>query len=187
VAHAPRAYAEAAQRWGYLADAQAHKYGLPNGATLLLKIASGESGFNMKAESSAGARGATQFIASTRDEWIRKYHVDPWKSPDEAIHATAIFMHTLGLAHYNSGGGQSYIDYILKQPVSVAGSSKRRGRGPRTAGAGAPETSSSSSGSGGFGGDLMEIGLVGVFVLGGAAMVALGTTRMLGTAKGGAA
>jgi membrane-bound lytic murein transglycosylase B len=186
VAHAPRPYVQAAERWGFLADAQAHKYGLPNGATLLLKIASGESGFNMGAKSSAGARGATQFIASTREEWIRKYHVDPWKSPDEAIHATAIFMHTLGLAHYNSGGGQEYIDYILKQPVSAAEGAGRRGARGRGAGAKGEASSSSSSAPNGFGGALMEFGLVGLFVLGGAAMVGLGATRMLGTAKGGA-
>jgi hypothetical protein len=187
VSSAPRAYVEAAERWGHLADAQAHKYGVANGATLLLKIASGESGFNMHAVSSADARGATQFIPSTRDSYIKSYGVDPWKSPDEAIHAAAIFMHTSGLAAYNPGGGQGYIDYIIKQPIApvgdghrpLPGGQKQRPEPRQAAGAG-----SSSGGPGGLGGDLLNIGLVGVFVLGGGAMVLLGTTRMLGTAKG---
>jgi membrane-bound lytic murein transglycosylase B len=174
----------AAERWGPLADAQAKKYGVANGATLLLKIASGESGFNMKAVSSADARGATQFIPSTRDAYVKQYGVDPWKSPEEAIHAAAIYMHTSGLAAYNPGGGQGYIDYIIKQPISpvqeghqaLPGGQRqpRRQEGPT-----APSTA-----PGGFAGDLMHIGLVAVLVLGGGAMIGLGTTRLLGTAKG---
>jgi hypothetical protein len=177
---APRPYVEAAERWGHLADSEAHKYGLPNGATLLLKIASGESNFNMGAVSSAGARGATQFIASTRQSYIQRYGVDPWKSPDEAIHATAIYMQTSGLAAYDPGGGRSYIDYILKQPVSAKTGRSSVGRPPPPS----TQGSASSSQSGGFGADLMHIGLVGALVLGGAAMVGLGTTRLLGTGRG---
>lgn len=182
MARPPRAYVAAAERWGYLADAQAHKYGVANGATLLLKIASGESGFNMKAVSSAGARGGTQFIPSTRAEYVQHYGVDPWKSPEEAIHAAAIYMHTAGLASYNPGGGQGYIDYIVKQPIApirprhqlLPGGQKQ----PRQ-----PAAEDSGSGPGGFAGDLLNIGLVGVLVLGGAGMVLLGTTRMLGTGR----
>jgi hypothetical protein len=182
----PRAYVEAAERWGFLAEGEAHKYGLPNGATLLLKIASGESSFNMHAVSSADARGATQFIPSTRADYIHKYGVDPWKSPDEAMHAAAIFMKTAGLASYNPGGGQGYIDYILGQPVSVKHPHQLPGRGaparesPRSRAQ--PETS--SSGPGGLAGDLMHIGLVATLVLGGTAMVGLGVTRFMGSAKG---
>jgi hypothetical protein len=178
----PRVWREAAERWGYLAEGQAHRYGLRNGATLLAKIASGESGFNQGAVSSAGARGGTQFIASTRQEYIEKYGVDPWKSPDEAMHAAAIFMHTTGLAGYNSGGGQEYIDYILHQPVSIAHQGAQRLPGGKRASARSKPPSSSSSSSSGLGGDLMHIGLVGVLVLGGAAMIGLGATRILGTA-----
>jgi hypothetical protein len=185
VAQAPRAYVEAAQRWGALADAQAHKYGVANGATLLLKIASGESGFNMKAVSSADARGATQFIPSTRDAYVRQYGVDPWKSPEEAIHAAAIYMHTSGLAAYNPGGGQGYIDYILNQPISPVRDKFQHlpggQRQPRHAGRQEGSTGS-SGGPGGFAGDLLHIGLVAVLVLGGGAMIGLGTTRLLGTA-----
>jgi hypothetical protein len=187
VARPPRAYVEAAERWGFLADAQAHKYGVSNGATLLLKIASGESNFNMKAVSSADARGATQFIPSTRDAYIKQYGVDPWKSPAEAIHAAAIYMHTSGLAAYNPGGGQGYIDYIIGQPISPVKPGHRPLPGGQTQPPrrqAAPEAESSGSGPGGFAGDLLNIGLVATFVLGGAALIGLGTTRMLGTAKG---
>ena len=187
MAAVPRVWREAAERWGYLAEGEAHRYGLPNGATLLAKIASGESGFNQHAVSSAGARGGTQFIGSTRQAYIEKYGVDPWKSPDDAMHAAAIYMKTSGLSAYNPGGGQEYISYILGQPVSVAhqlrGGIAHKGR-PRSASphsrAPAP---SSSSGGGNFGDQLLHIGLVGVLVLGGAGMIGLGAQRMLGTAQ----
>lgn len=178
MAAVPREWREAAERWGYLADGQAHKYGLPNGATLLLKIASGESGFNMRAVSSAGARGGTQFISSTRQSYVEKYGIDPWKNPDEAMHATAIFMKTSGLAGYNSGGGQEYIDYILGQKVGVGREAAQGGKRGKPGKPPKPKPGESSLGE-----RLREIGLVGVLVLGGAAMIGLGATRMLGTTQ----
>jgi hypothetical protein len=42
---------------------------------------------------------------------------------------------------------------------------------------------SPSSGPSGLGGELLHIGLVGALVLGGATMIGLGTTRMLGSAR----
>ena len=117
-----------------------------NGATLLLKIASGESSFNMKAVSSAGAGGATQFIPTTRQSYISQYGVDPWKSPDEAIHATALFLKHQGLAAYNPGGGQGYIDYILGQSVEAKGAARPSPSRP------SQQPSASSSSSGGTGG-----------------------------------
>lgn len=171
----PRAYREAAERWGYLAEGQAHKYGQPNGATLLLKIAYVESrlGANL-GPSSAGARGSTQFIPETRQAYIKKYGVDPWKNVDEAFHATGIFMKTSGLAGYNPGSS-TYIHEVLSAPVSAAG------QGPQPRGRRAPAAPAAEASSGGFGGELMHIGLVGALVLGGAAMIGLGATRMLGT------
>lgn len=184
MARAPKPYVEAAQRWGYLAEGEAHKYGVANGATLLLKIASGESNFNMAAVSSADARGATQFTPSTRAAYVEKYGVDPWKSPDEAMHAAAIYMHTSGLAAYNPGGGQGYIDYILGQPVSLAHPGRRA---PRAGARSRPSANSAggSSGPSSFAGDLMHIGLVATLVLGGAAMIGVGVTRVFGTAAPG--
>jgi hypothetical protein len=182
VAKAPPVWTKAAERWGYLAEGQAHRYGVANGATLLLKIASGESGFNQKAVSSAGARGGTQFIASTRQSFIDQYGVDPWKSPDEAMHAAALFMKHSGLAAYNPGGGQEYIDYILGQKVGVAHpKAKKMGHSRVVTGARPAESSASSGGD--FGSELLHIGLVGALVLGGATMIGLGATRMLGTAQ----
>lgn len=184
MARAPRPYVEAAERWGYLADSEAHKYGLKNGATLLLKIASGESGFKMGAVSSAGARGATQFIPETRQSYIQHYGVDPWKSPDEAIHAAAIYMHTSGLAAYNPGGGQGYIDYILSQQVQASGE-RSRGRGQARGRAQPPEGSSGGGGIlSGLSGDLMHAGLVATFVIGGATFIGLGITRLFGASRG---
>jgi transglycosylase-like protein with SLT domain len=180
---APRAWREAAERWGPLVDREAHHYGVANGATLLLKIASGESGFNVHAVSSAGARGGAQFMPETRQEFLSKYGVDAWKGPDEAIHAAALFVKTLGFASYNPGGGQEYIDYIIKQPVSIAHpSGKPQGRRRPNSQPTRPREASSTESSS-FGGDLIHIGLVGVLVLGGVGMVGLGATRMLGTAQ----
>lgn len=173
----------AAERWGYLAEGQAHRYGVANGATLLLKIASGESGFRMGATSSAGAKGATQFMPEVRQEWIKRYGVDPWKSPEEAIHATAIYLHTLGLAHYNPGGGQSYIDYILHQPIGAVHAGHAQGGGSPITSASSLSSPSSGSEASGLGGELMHIGLVAMLVLGGAAMIGLGGMRLLGTGR----
>lgn len=47
---------------------------------------------------------------------------------------------------------------------------------------GLPPEEAGESSSGGFGEQLMHIGLVGALVLGGAAMIGLGTTRLLGSA-----
>ena len=177
MASVPTRYREAAERWGYLADSEAHKYGLPNGATLLVKIASGESSFNMGAVSSAEAKGATQFIPETRNSYVRNYGVDPWKNIDSAIHAAAIYMQKSGLAAYNPGGGQGYIDYILGQPVKVAKESARGQQGRRSPAPTRTSSSSSSSDTTPF----VRFGLTGVLVLGGATLVGLGTMRMLGT------
>jgi hypothetical protein len=172
----PRAYREAAERWGYLADGQAHKYGLPNGATLLLKIAYVESGLGANlGPSSAGARGPTQFMPETRAAYVRQYHVDPWKNVDEALHGTGLFMKHTGLGGYNPGSS-TYIHEVLSAPVSLA----HKGPQPLPGGRRAAAKKEPSSAPGGFGGELMHIGLTGVLVIGGVAMVALGATRMLG-------
>lgn len=66
------------------------QYGLTPG--ILAALTRAESGGNMKAVSSAGARGMTQFMPGTRDDMIRKYGVDPWKDPESALKATAIYL-----------------------------------------------------------------------------------------------
>lgn len=114
----PAEYVGPIMQYAPLAEAEAHKYGL-TGAQLLAKLLKGESGFRLNAVSSAGARGPAQFIPSTRQAFISRYGVDPWKSPADAVHAAALFMRDQGLAKYNPGGGRGYIDYILGQQVTL--------------------------------------------------------------------
>jgi hypothetical protein len=68
--------------------------------------------------------------------------------------------------------------------MAFPGASSSPSRQPSAA---RPETSGSAGSAGGFGADLMHIGLVGALVLGGAGMVGLGVTRMLGTSQQGRA
>lgn len=114
-----------------------------SGAALLLKTASGESGFNDDATSSAGARGRLQFMPGTRQAVLKATggKVDPYGSIDDAYHAAYLHLagklgHRKGLPGYNPGGGQEYVDYILGQKVGSPG----KGR-PAS-----PSSSSSSSG-----------------------------------------
>jgi hypothetical protein len=116
----PPAYQRAIARYGQLADREARKWGL-TGEQLLAKLLAGESGFRMNAVSSANARGAAQFIPSTRQLFIQRYGVDPWRDIDSAVKGAALYMRDQGLKAYNPGGGQAYIRYILaQQPRGVA-------------------------------------------------------------------
>ncbi len=131
----PQAFQRAAQKYGRLVDGVAAKYGRGlTGAQLLLKMAKGESGFDMGAVSSAGARGGTQFMPGTRAAFIRKYGVDPWKNPDQAIKGTALYLRNSGsVASYNPGM-PSYTNYILGQKVGAV----RSGGGAVRSGGGSP-------------------------------------------------
>lgn len=110
-------------RHGPSVDAIARsKYGI-SGQTLLAKLLKGESSFNMGAVSSANARGAAQFIPGTRRALLERFGVDPWRSPEEAVHGAALHLrgelgHATGLEGYNPGGGQGYVRYILSQDVA---------------------------------------------------------------------
>jgi hypothetical protein len=91
-----------------------------SGAALLLKLASGESGFDSGADSGK-AHGRTQFTPGSRATVLQKYGVDPWGSVDEAYHAAALHLRgkvngSKGLEGYNPGD-PSYTGYILKQRV----------------------------------------------------------------------
>lgn len=184
MAQVPPAWRRAAERYGHAADAEAQKYGLPNGATLLAKIAHVESRFDMDEVSSAGARGGTQFMPDTRAAYLERYGVDPWRDIDSAVKATALFMRDTGLAGYNpgppgSGGGQEYIEKVLRAPVRVGhqgggapgGRSRPRSRSPQ---------------SGGLGSQMVDFGLTAVLVIGGGGLVVLGLSRLAGTADPGA-
>jgi membrane-bound lytic murein transglycosylase B len=183
MASIPPNYRAAFQRWGYLADAEAQKYGVANGATLLAKIAYVETKFSsdLGIKSYAGARGPMQFMPSTRDEWIKKYGVDPWKSVDEAVHGGALFMKGLGLDSYNPGSS-TYIDEVLKAPVGISGQSTGPGRRPRAAAAAAGKPVAAAIDAGGSAGSTMlRFLLSAVFVLGGFALMLLGLSRAVGS------
>lgn len=115
-------FKRAAAKYGHLVDGIGHRYSKNlTGAELLLKVAKGESSFDMGAVSSAGARGATQFMPGSRQEAIKKYGVDPWKNPDQAMHGAALHLlgkinGSKGLEGYNPGSS-SYPAYILGQKV----------------------------------------------------------------------
>jgi hypothetical protein len=127
VARPTAADRRAAIRYGPSVRRIAQRYRNPytgkrlSGAALLLKVASGESGFNDNAVSSAGARGRTQFMPATRAAVLKQFGVDPWGSVDDAYHATALHLrgklgNAKGLEGYNPGD-PSYTSYILKQKV----------------------------------------------------------------------
>lgn len=91
-------------------------YGI-SGKKLLAKVTAGESGGTMHgAVSSAGARGAFQFIPSTRAAYIKQYHVDPWANADQAAKAAIIHIMGTGLSGYNPGM-PTYTSYILGQQI----------------------------------------------------------------------
>lgn len=116
---APPEYQKAIQKWGSHLDRVAKRYGI-TGQELLTKTLKGESNFSMQAVSSAGARGAAQFMPGTRDTFVQQYGVDPYAGPGQAVKAMAFHLdgkhgHPAGLEGYNPGGGQGYVDYILGQ------------------------------------------------------------------------
>lgn len=90
------------------------RHGLTPG--LLAALVRQESGGRMDAVSPAGARGMTQFMPGTRQHMISRYGVDPWRDPESALKATALYLseirETVGndpakmLAAYNWGPGR---------------------------------------------------------------------------------
>jgi hypothetical protein len=67
--------------------------------------------------SSAGARGPAQFIASTRQAYIDKHGVDPWKNDRSAIKGMMLHHLSTGVEGYNPGM-PGYRDYILGQRLN---------------------------------------------------------------------
>jgi murein DD-endopeptidase MepM/ murein hydrolase activator NlpD len=120
VTRVPRPSARAIARYGPSVNSLARRLYHISGQQLLARLGAGESGFRGDRTSSAGARGETQFMPATRADYIHRYHVDPWANPDQAYHATAIYLKHGGhnpLAAYNPGD-PSYPGYILGQRVS---------------------------------------------------------------------
>lgn len=116
-------------RYGDRVDPVAARYGI-SGEALLSKLVKGESGEDQGAVSSASAKSITQFIPSTREDFVNRLGVDPWRSKREAVLAATMHLdgkhgYSAGLEGYNPGGGQDYVSYILGQPV---GGPARAGR-----------------------------------------------------------
>jgi hypothetical protein len=143
----------AAQKYGTLVDPIARQYTNPvtggslSGAALLLKLVSGESGFNPGSVSSVGARGYTQFMPESRQEAISRFGVDPWANADQALHGAALHLlgkinGSKGLAGYNPGM-PTYTNYILGQKIGSV--SAPGGGSPSSHGAPSPQSPVSSS------------------------------------------
>jgi hypothetical protein len=175
----PAPFIAAARKYGSQPsfDAWARKtYGV-SGPKLLAKVAKGESGFDMGAVSSAGARGGTGFMPGTRQDFIRRYGVDPWAGPDEAVHATELYLQhdPRGLAGYNPGD-PSYTSYILGQKVGGLGAGTApapdAGRSRRTS---APTARTITKTVGGVDHTKARGALIASFLQGGDAMFTAGT------------
>lgn len=98
-----------------------------SGRALLAKLLEGESSALSNPEgarsavSSAGAKAWGQFMPGSRQEAISKFGVDPWRSADEAVHATSLHLRgkingSTGLEGYNPGD-PNYPAYILSRKV----------------------------------------------------------------------
>jgi hypothetical protein len=109
---------------------EAKKYGL-TGPQLLAKIAKGESSFihrlpNGSLHTSGKASGLAQFTPGNQAAYKKKYGVDVYADGHQAFHGMAIYMvHQGGLAGYNPGGGQGYINYILGQNVGKSAPTRK--------------------------------------------------------------
>jgi hypothetical protein len=120
VTRVPRSSAVAIAKWGPSVNSLARRLYHISGQQLLARLGAGESGFHGDRTSSAGAKGETQFMPATRADYMHRYGVDPWANPDQAYHATALYLKHGGhnpLAAYNPGD-PSYPGYILGQHVS---------------------------------------------------------------------
>lgn len=110
------------------------RYGI-SGKRLAAKQTAGESGGRMGAVSPAGARGATQFMPATRQEMIRRFGIDPWRSPKEAEAALMRYDLEHGVGGYNPGM-PTYTKYVLGTKISPGNFRALQGGG--TAGGGTP-------------------------------------------------
>lgn len=147
---------EAAARYGPSLDHIARRYTNPvtgqrlSGEALILKTLEGESRAlsnpeaAARAVSSAGARKWGQFMPGTRAEMVKRFGVDPWRSPEEAVKAMSLHLrgklgHRPGLEGYNPGDS-SYPSYILGQRVGkpLGDRTRRGGFGSTAAARGVP-------------------------------------------------
>lgn len=117
-ANVPPEYAKWIRKFSPRIDKQAREvYGM-SGNEFMAKMLQGESGFDMSKVGPntpyGNARGAAQFIPPTRDAFVEKFGIDPWRSTKEAVQAMALhldgksFSKTFGIQGYNPGINDSY-------------------------------------------------------------------------------
>lgn len=121
-------------------DRYARKNFKLSGATLAGKTVAGEFGGRSTATgrgvvSSAGARGPGQFIPSTRQDYIKRFGIDPWASDAEAIEGLMRHQLETGVKGYNPGM-PTYQQYILGQKLNADDLSVLRGASPGRVGGG---------------------------------------------------
>lgn len=117
-ANVPAEYAKWIRKYSPRIDKMARQtYGL-SGNEFMAKMLQGESGFDMSKVGPStpygNARGAAQFIPPTRDAFVEKFGIDPWRSTREAVQAMALhldgksYSKTFGIQGYNPGINDSY-------------------------------------------------------------------------------
>lgn len=95
------------------------KYGV-SGKKLAAKEVVGESGGKQNAVSSAGARGYTQFMPGTRADYLKRFGVDAWAGPNQAVKAMELYQTAGGGVESYNPGMPSYAQYILGQKLDPA-------------------------------------------------------------------
>lgn len=135
-ANVPPEYAKWIRKYSPRIDKQARAtYGL-SGNEFMAKMLQGESGFDMSKVGPntpyGNARGAAQFIPPTRDSFVEKFGIDPWRSPKEAVQAMALhldgksYSKTFGIQGYNPGINDSYYLNQDVGPTTQAAPNARR-------------------------------------------------------------
>lgn len=120
----PAEYAKWIRKYSPRIDKQSREvYGL-SGNEFMAKMLQGESGFDMSKVGpdipQGNARGAAQFIPSTRRDFMNQFGIDPWRSVKEAVQGMAIhldgesYSKVFGIQGYNPGINDSY---YLEQDV----------------------------------------------------------------------
>jgi hypothetical protein len=137
----PRSYRDAA--YDTLDQRYEAKYGLPQGLLSAIRLDGERSNANQV--STAGARGVYQFIASTRQGFIRNYGIDPWRSADEQAEAAALHLRDdfkkygsweAAIAAYNGGkrGVTNPVketrDYVARVTAGLASRGQSTGTAP---------------------------------------------------------
>lgn len=147
---------QAAAKYGRQLDSVASRYVNPingkplSGESLILKTVELESNALSNPEgarsavSSAGARKWAQFMPGTRAAMIKRFGIDPWASPEQAVQGLVLHQrgklgNALGLEGYNPGD-PNYPAQVLATKIG-----KTRGRSAIAAGLEAPAPNGQAS------------------------------------------